>query len=186
VHSRHLSALRGSGVEVVSSFASREKAKAAAYCRKFGGVGSYGSYESAIQDPAIDAVVVAVPPRYHLDLTLQALDAGKHVLVEKPAFVKVDDYLTVRDARDRAGRTVLVGENDHYKPAAVALRKLIADRAIGDMVFAHFTTIARRFKDAGDWRNDLRQRSTSWPARCSHARTMARSPASNEARSRTD
>ena len=154
VHSRHLSALRGSGVEVVSSFASREKAKAAAYCRKFGGVGSYGSYESAIQDPAIDAVVVAVPPRYHLDLTLQALDAGKHVLVEKPAFVKVDDYLTVRDARDRAGRTVLVGENDHYKPAAVALRKLIADRAIGDMVFAHFTTIARRFKDAGDWRND--------------------------------
>src|SRR4029079_4628888 len=47
-----------------------------------------------------------------------------------------------------------VGENDHYKPAAKALRKLIADRAIGDMVFAHFTTIARRFKDAGDWRTD--------------------------------
>jgi predicted dehydrogenase len=49
----------------------------------------------------------------------------------------------------------MVGENDHYKPLAVTLRTLIADRAIGDMVFAHFTTIAKRLKSADDWRNDL-------------------------------
>ena len=49
---------------------------------------------------------------------------------------------------------VLVGENDHYKPLAVVLRKLIAEGAIGEMVFAHFTTIAKRLKTAGDWRND--------------------------------
>jgi predicted dehydrogenase len=60
----------------------------------------------------------------------------------------------VRAARDRAGRVVLVGENDHYKPLAVALRGLIADGAIGEMVFAHFTTIAHRLKRADDWRND--------------------------------
>ena len=60
-----------------------------------------------------------MPPRFHLDLTLQALAAGKHVLVEKPAFPTLADYETVRDARDRAGACVLVGENDHYKPLAV-------------------------------------------------------------------
>jgi predicted dehydrogenase len=49
---------------------------------------------------------------------------------------------------------VLVGENDHYKPLAVTLRKLLADGVIGEMVFAHFTTIARRLKAADDWRND--------------------------------
>jgi len=49
---------------------------------------------------------------------------------------------------------VLVGENDHYKPLAVVLRKLVAEGAIGDMVFAHFTTIAKRLKRADDWRND--------------------------------
>ena len=155
VHGRHVRALRGRGdAELVCSYASREQAKADACCRELGGEGSYGSYEAAIDDPRIDAVVVAVPPRYHLDLTLRALAAGKHVLVEKPAFPQAADYLAVRDARDRAGRTVLVGENDHYKPQAVALRKLIAERAIGDMVFAHFTTIAKRFKSADDWRND--------------------------------
>ena len=129
VHSRHLRAIRrASNVDIVCAYASREKAKAEEFCREFGGVGSYGSYEAAIEDPGVDAVVVAVPPRYHLGLTLKALEAGKHVLVEKPAFLRVEDYLMVRDARDRAGRTVLVGENDHYKPAAVRLRKLVADR----------------------------------------------------------
>jgi predicted dehydrogenase len=157
VHSRHLRALRGGaldGVEVACAYASRDHAKAEAFSREHGGVASYGSYDAAIDDRAVDAVVIAVPPTYHLDLTLKALAAGKHVLVEKPAFLRAEDYDTVRHARDRAGRTVLVGENDHYKPLAVALRTLIAERAIGDMVFAHFTTIAKRLKTAGDWRND--------------------------------
>jgi predicted dehydrogenase len=97
---------------------------------------------------------VAVPPRLHLDLALRALAAGKHVLVEKPAFPSLQEFQTVVDARDRAGKVVLVGENDHYKPLAVTLRRLLAQRTIGDPVFAHFTTIARKFKAAGDWRND--------------------------------
>jgi predicted dehydrogenase len=98
--------------------------------------------------------VVAVPPRFHLDLTLQALAAGKHVLVEKPAFLTMTDYERVQAARDAARRVVLVGENDHYKPLAVTLRRLVADGVIGDMLFGLFTTIAHRLKAADDWRND--------------------------------
>jgi predicted dehydrogenase len=85
---------------------------------------------------------------------LRALAAGKHVLVEKPAFPRLEDYRTVIAARDAADRAVIVGENDHYKPLAVVLRQLIARGAIGEMVFAHFTTIARRLKGSDDWRND--------------------------------
>jgi UDP-N-acetylglucosamine 3-dehydrogenase len=151
VHSRHLRKLGG---RIVCSYASRDKTKAEDYRRRFGGVGSYGEYRAAIADPEVEAIVIAVPPRFHLELTLEALAAGKHVLVEKPAFPRMADYLTVREARDRAGRVVLVGENDHYKPLAVCLRRLLGARAIGDMVFGHFSTIARRLKTADDWRND--------------------------------
>jgi UDP-N-acetylglucosamine 3-dehydrogenase len=151
VHSRNLRAL---GSAVVPSYASRDAAKAAEYCRTHKGVASFGDYEKAIADPNVDAVVIAVPPKYHLDLTLKALAAGKHVLVEKPAFPTLADFETVRAARDRAGRVVLVGENDHYKPLAITLRTLIADGVIGEMVFAHFTTLAHRLKKADDWRND--------------------------------
>jgi predicted dehydrogenase len=109
---------------------------------------------NALDDPGVDAVVIAVPPRFHRDLTVRALAAGKHVLVEKPAFPRLEDYAAVLDARARAERVVLVGENDHYKPLAVTLRRLLAEGAVGEMVFAHFTTIVKRLKTADDWRND--------------------------------
>jgi predicted dehydrogenase len=151
VHSRHL---KGFKSDIVASYASRERARAEEYCRRFHGSGSYADYASAINDPRVDAVVIAVPPALHLDLTLRALAAGKHVLVEKPAFPRLEDYRTAIDARNQAKRVVLVGENDHYKPLAVVLRKLVAQGAIGEMVFAHFTTIAKRLKTETDWRND--------------------------------
>jgi predicted dehydrogenase len=151
VHSRNLRSFRG---RIACSYASREVSKAEAMSREFRGDRAYPSYRAAIDDQRVDAVVIAVPPKFHLDLTLEALAAGKHVLVEKPAYPRMDDYRTVVEARNRAKRVVLVGENDHYKPLAVHLRKLVAGGAVGEMVFAYFTTIAHRLKPATDWRND--------------------------------
>jgi len=151
VHSRHLGRLRS---EIVCSYASRDPDKAEQFRRSFSGRHSYASYEEAIDDPGVDAVVVAVPPRFHLDLTLRALEAGKHVLVEKPAFPRLEDYETVLAAKTRTHKVVLVGENDHYKPLAVCLRNLLKRGVIGEMVFGHFTTLVRKFKSADDWRND--------------------------------
>jgi predicted dehydrogenase len=151
VHSVHLRGLRGL---ITPSYASRQRSRADDYCRQFAGIRSYDSYDAAINDPSVDAVVIAVPPKFHLPLTLRALEAGKHVLVEKPAFLTLADYETVREARTRADRVVLVGENDHYKPLAVTLRHLLAGDAVGEMVFAQFSTVALRPKTADDWRND--------------------------------
>lgn len=151
VHSRSLRALAG---DVVVGYASRDRARAEAYCRRFGGRAAYGSYREAIERRDVDAVVVAVPPRHHLELALEALAAGKHVVVEKPAFPQTEDYRAAIEARDLAGRTVLVGENDHYKPLAVCLRRLLREGVIGDLVFASFVTVARRLKSHDDWRND--------------------------------
>ena len=151
VHSAHLRAL---GADFVRTYASRDRARAEEFCRRHGGKGIHPDYTAAIDDADVDAVVVAVPPHLHLRLTLQALAAGKHVLVEKPAFPKTTDYEEVLAARNRADRIVLVGENDHYKPLAVRLRQLVADRVVGDMIFAHFTTLVHRLKTSGDWRND--------------------------------
>jgi len=140
--------------DFVCSYASRDVARAAAFQKEHGGVGHYGSYDEAINDPGVDAVVIGVPTRYHLELALQALEAGKHVLVEKPAFPLLADYQTIIDARNKAGRVVIVGENDHYKPLCVKLRRLLAEDAIGEMIFGHFVTIMKKPKTADDWRND--------------------------------
>src|SRR5215217_2182701 len=131
VHSRQLKGLRA---EIQCSYASRDAAKAASYCREFQGTGSYADYDAAIDDPRVAAVVIAVPPNLHRELTLRALAAGKHVLVEKPAFPHLHDYEAVIQARNIGSRVVLVGENDHYKPLATRLRQLLADDVIGEMV----------------------------------------------------
>ena len=89
VHSRHARKLGGL---VIPSYASRDLAKADAYCRRHRGAAAFGDYRAAIESRDVDAVVIAVPPKYHRDLALQALAAGKHVLVEKPAFLTLADY----------------------------------------------------------------------------------------------
>jgi len=142
------------GGDVLCAYASRDASRSTDFCRRYRGFASFGSYDAALADPAVDAVVIAVPPRFHLELTLAALDAGKHVLVEKPAYLTMADYERVREVRDRTGRVVMVAENDHYKPLAVCLRSLLRRDLIGELVFAHFTTIAHRLKRADDWRND--------------------------------
>jgi predicted dehydrogenase len=149
----HSQQIRRTSIGILRSYASRDLAKAERFCQRYGGHLSYGDYTSAINDPAVDAVVIAVPPRFHLDLTLQALDAGKHVLVEKPAYLTSSDYEQVRLMRDKARRVVMVGENDHYKPLATCLRRILREDTIGQMLFAHFTTLAKRLKLPTDWRN---------------------------------
>jgi phthalate 4,5-cis-dihydrodiol dehydrogenase len=151
VHSRHLRMLPG---EFACSYASRDLQQAERYRHQYSGVRAYAGYDAALADPSIDAVVVAVPPHLHRQLALDALAAGKHVLVEKPAFPSRSDYLAVRVAQEEAGRVVCVGENDHYKPLAKTLRRLLAADAIGELLLAQFTTVARRTKPAEDWRND--------------------------------
>ena len=151
VHSRHLRWLRS---DFACAYASREPGKAEAFRQRYGGIAAFADYHRAIEDPRIDAIVVTVPPHLHLDLTLHALQAGKHVLVEKPAFPRLADFDRAIQARTRAGRVVIVGENDHYKPLAVCLRRLLAKGMVGDLVFSHVVSIAKRLKSADDWRND--------------------------------
>jgi len=151
VHSRHLRFLRDTWVP---SYASRDLARAEQFRRRHDGDAAYDGYAAALADPDIDAVVVAVPPKWHKELALEAIAAGKHVLVEKPAFLETADYRTVARARDDRGVSVLVGENDHYKPLAVTLRRLLADGVIGELVMASFTSVADKPKAADDWRND--------------------------------
>ncbi len=151
VHSRHLRKLRS---DFTWGYASRVPAKAEDYQRRYGGFAAFPSYEAALADPRVDAVVISVPPTLHAPLALQALAAGKHVLIEKPALMSLDQYAAVIAARDRAQRTAMVAENDHYKPLAEVLRTQLKRGAIGEMVMAHFLTIFKRLKTANNWRND--------------------------------
>ena len=138
------------GVEC--SFASRDGARAVDYNRRFKGVGSFASYDDAIAAPDVDAVLVATPPDSHLALSVAALDAGKHVIIEKPPLMRADDFELVRQAEIAGGARAFVAENYHYKPLAVRVRQLLAENAVGEPLFVLLNALKKQQVDG--WRND--------------------------------
>jgi UDP-N-acetylglucosamine 3-dehydrogenase len=133
-------------------FASRSAARAAEYAVDYGGAGSFGSYQEAMDDERVDVVLVATPPSSHLDLTLDALTRGKHVIVEKPPFLRASDFDTVERAAQEAGRSVFVAENYFYKPLTRALREVISSQVLGEPRI--LTVNALKEQRTGDWRDD--------------------------------
>ena len=151
VHSRHLKRLQERDRLRLRQPRPRE---GRAYCRSYQRSASYADYTAAIERPARrrgrHRRAAAVSPRS--DASGARARANMCWSRSRP-FLRTADYGRCWTPETRQ-RVVLVGENDHYKPLAVALRTLLAEGAIGEMVFAHFTTIAKKLKTADDWRND--------------------------------
>lgn len=148
IHSRVLR--RIGGVELF--YASRDGSRAEAYRRRYGGRRAFASYADGLAEPLIDIALVATPTVTHCDLAVQALRAGKHVIVEKPAFMHSTDADSVRDVAAIAGRQVFVAENYAYKPLANHLRRVIRAGDLGDVRFVSLNATKRRRADG--WRGE--------------------------------
>lgn len=133
------------------AYASRDPARAADFARRFAGR-AFGSYEEALASPEVDAVLVATPPASHLPLAMRALECGKSVVVEKPPTLRVAELDTLASAARSVGRRVMVAENYFYKPLARELRRLLAEGAVGDLLFVHVNALKEQ--DGAGWRND--------------------------------
>jgi predicted dehydrogenase len=133
-------------------YASRNRKKAMALNGEYHGQGFFDSYEAAINSPHIEVVLVATPPASHLDLTLQALRAGKNVIVEKPPFLRSSDFGVIRQTQTETGRRVYIAENYFYKPLAFKLRELLNAEVIGELLFFHVNALKQQ--TTGNWRDD--------------------------------
>lgn len=148
IHSKTLKAV---APNVRRWYASRDAGRAANISSRFGGAGHFGSYDAALSSREIDSVLIGLPPALHLEWTLRALDAGKHVIVEKPPFLSTADFDLVEAAAIRTGRQVLVAENYFYKPLTHVLRKTIGSGDLGDVLFLQLNALKRQ--KTKDWRD---------------------------------
>jgi UDP-N-acetylglucosamine 3-dehydrogenase len=148
-HSRTLRQLRK---RVRCLYASRNPATAAALNQRYDGGGYFDSYAAALTDGGVDAVLVATPPSSHLELTLAALDHGKDVIVEKPAFLRAADIDVVRAAEVKSCRRVLVAENYCYKPLARTLQGIIRSGVLGEIRFLELNAV--KYQAPRGWRSN--------------------------------
>jgi D-xylose 1-dehydrogenase (NADP+, D-xylono-1,5-lactone-forming) len=115
----------------IAAVASRDGAKAQAYAAEHGIPRSHGSYEELLADDELDAVYISLPNALHHEWTLKAIDAGKHVLVEKPYSRRSADAEEAWDAAERAGVVVMEAFMYRHNPQSAKLRELVESGAIG-------------------------------------------------------
>ncbi len=119
-------------VELVA-VASRDQARADAYAQEWGIPRAYGSYEALLADPEIEAVYISLPNTLHCEWSIKAVEAGKHVLCEKPLTRHPDDAAAAFDAADRAGRLLSEAFMYRHNPQTKRLKELVAEGAIGEL-----------------------------------------------------
>ena len=113
--------------------ASREQERAAAYAKQWGIPRAHGSYESLLADDEIEAVYISLPNNLHCEWSIRAVEAGKHVLCEKPMGKRTAEVEEAFDAADRAGRILSEAFMYRHNPQAKRLRQLLDEGAVGEL-----------------------------------------------------
>ena len=122
----------------VVGIASRDKERAARLAAQLGIPKTYGSYESLLQDPGIDVVYNPLPNHLHVEWTLKALRAGKHVLCEKPIGLNCDDARRLEHAAEEFPKLKLM-EAFMYRhhPQWKKVKELVGNGEIGEVKGIH-------------------------------------------------
>ena len=121
-----------------------EKAEKAA--EKFGVEGAkvYEDYKELLKDESIDVVHVCTPNRSHSFITVDALEAGKHVMCEKPMAINSEEALKMIDAANRTGKKLTIGYQNRFRDDSLYLKSEAEDGVFGDIYYAKATALRRR------------------------------------------
>lgn len=113
--------------------ASRDQARADAYAKEWAIPRAYGSYEAMLADPEVEAVYISLPNTMHVEWSIKSLEAGKHVLCEKPFTRHADEVTAAFDTADRAGRLLSEAFMYRHNPQTKKLQEFVGSGAIGEL-----------------------------------------------------
>lgn len=151
VHMKGVSACDGASL-VACVDVEPDRAKKAA--DEFGAPVHTTDYAQVLDDPEVDAVVLCLPHDLHLPFTVQAAEAGKHVLVEKPMALTESEARTMVEASDRAGKKLMVGQSTRFMPAFQKAKELIDAGRIGNPISVCCQRCFYVERLSTDWRRD--------------------------------
>ena len=151
----HVAALRQIPAADVVAVADLNPQRAAKVAEQFGVEKTYRDLSQAIADPDVDAVCICTPSGMHGDHAIAAMEAGKHVVVEKPMEVTVEACDRMIAARRATGRTMAVISQHRFDPATIEVRRMIDAGLLGRLVLVTADVKwwrTQSYYDEGDWR----------------------------------
>jgi len=123
-------AARSDRVDVIA-VASRDAERAEAYARERGIERAYGTYEELLADPDVEAVYISLPNSLHVEWSIRALEAGKHVLCEKPMSRRPEDVERAFDVAEESNRLLMEAFMFRHNPQTAKVKELVVGGAIG-------------------------------------------------------
>jgi predicted dehydrogenase len=127
---------------------------------KYGPVVSVSDYKEVIDRPDIDLVIVCTPHFLHHSMVTSALNAGKHVICEKPIAITLAEADEMLDAAARNKKMFLVTMNMFFNPWAIGIRRLLGEKKLGKVFMAQSSYLGyevARLRDPRDWKGDLQK-----------------------------
>jgi predicted dehydrogenase len=140
----HIPALLKSGTEIVA-ICDPAPGRAAAVAKEFGITGVFTDHAELLAVPDIDVIFIGTPNVFHAPIAIAALEAGKHVLCEKPIAVSSVEAESMIAASKRADRLLSVNQHMRFHPTSLAMRDAVADGSLGEIFF----TDVRWMRSAG-------------------------------------
>jgi len=149
INEKVLAGVSGSSAVSVVAVGSRSEDSAREFAERHGIPRAHGSYEALLADDEVEAVYIPLPNGLHVEWTLAALAAGKHVLCEKPLSPRAEEVERCFDAAEEAGLVLSEGFMWRHHPQADRLVELVRDGAVGALrlIRAAFSFPLNRFPD---------------------------------------
>lgn len=126
-------ALRASKRNQLVAVGSRAQESADNYAREWKIPQAYGSYEALLADPQIDVIYNPLPNHLHAEWTIKAVEAGKHVLCEKPLALNVEEVNAMQEAARKHGRVIAEAFMYRHHPQTLKVQELVRNGSLGDL-----------------------------------------------------
>ncbi len=152
-------AFQATGWEVVA-ICGRTREKVERIAAEHGIPHAFTDYRMLVELPQVDLVSIVTPPRWHKEMSLAALNAGKHVLCEKPTALNADEARAMWEAAAQSDRIALIDHELRFLPTRQKMRRLIREGYIGDLFHVTYTYRSNSRRDPDkpwNWWSDATQ-----------------------------
>jgi len=133
INRRVIPPIQSSKRNKLSAVGSRDEARARQYAQEWGIPKAYASYEALLEDQEIDVIYNSLPNCLHAEWTIKALQAGKHVLCEKPMTIRMEEIDAVAEAAQNAGKIVAEAFMYRHHPQTIQVKEMVNAGLIGEL-----------------------------------------------------
>jgi len=134
INRRVIPSIRIAQRSVLAAVASRDLSTGHAYAQEWQIPRVFGSYEEMLASDEVDAVYISLPNKLHAEWSIRALEAGKHVLCEKPFAVSLDEVDQMISASQKTGCRIAEGFMYRHHPQTLLVKELVAQKRIGEII----------------------------------------------------